>query len=120
MSEHIHHLRYELDVKAVETPLSAAKAEAEKNGNLGFCDTLIIGQTITYEDNAYSQIWHSFDGRNELKEVNPQDEFKFWLMMAKDLSRKLGLDAGRRSFADQVFNAFWAGLKDAEESGEEE
>ena len=118
MSEHIHHLRYELDIKAVETPRSQAEAEAQENRNLGFCDTLIVGQTITYENNSYSQLWHSFDGRNELNVMNPHDEFKFWLMMAKDLAGKPGLDTNRRAFAQYVFDAFWVALR-GEEGAEE-
>ncbi len=96
---HKYKTKYNLISKAGEF----TSEEIRKEG-IGGCDAFIIFSLIFPEDGSYSQTFFSFDGRNEGKKLNPNDLWKVWAIMTKNLiDQKKDLNSGKFFIAETTF-----------------
>jgi len=98
MSEHKYKLKYDLDTKVGEF----TKEELEKD-DAGGTDALILVSLLYPEDGSFSTYFTTYDGRNEGKNLEDIEIFKFWSMLSKRLSESNTLSVKKKEIASMAF-----------------
>lgn len=62
----------------------------------GACDAILIGSILLPEDGSYSQVTMGEFGKNG-RQFTTKDVFKFWAVLASQLSEDPDLDEGRKA-----------------------
>ena len=85
-------------------PEGRTKAQLEADPRpIGACDQVIIHSIILPEDGSRSELIVSMDGQTG-EDIDDNDMFKSWLMMAHQLSGSQTLSEGKRKFCEATFD----------------
>jgi hypothetical protein len=82
--------------------LGQAHLEKLKKEDVGATDAVIMISMAYPADGSFSMLPASLDGRTG-KEVDDNELFKVWTMLAKSLADSPTLGPGKKAFAAQVF-----------------
>ena len=94
--------RFSLAIGLNHHPGGLLKEKIEKK-NQAPCDAAIIISIHHGEDNSYGQALVSMDGKTG-QPLHPNDLFKAWVLMAKELTKYTGLDRSKVELCNTVFN----------------
>lgn len=80
---------------------------------IGACDAFIFASILYLEDGSYSLQYFSQDGRNNGKELNSNEIFKAWILLASNLMEKKDLPEWKRMLAEMTLDGFkkFSGIK---------
>lgn len=97
---HKYKIRYKLEPEVGE--FSADECGQAGGGT----DAYIFFSLIYPEDGSFSMNFFPKDGRNDGKELDDNEIFKVWSLLASRLARSETLDEGKKTFAEAVFDTF--------------
>jgi len=101
--------RYKLLYKLEEHPEGVSKADVP--AGMGACDAVLFCSLIYPEDGSFSLYLIGKDGRRtDGEDLDDNEWFKVWSMMAKRLGESKTLSEGKKLFAAKTFEAFRAVL----------
>jgi len=104
MSEHKYKMTYRID----KVELTAGEIPE----GWGACDATIIHSIIFPPDGSYSHFLTSLDGRTG-EEMDTNEFFKAWTMMAATLAKRDDLSPGKKMLASGVWEAVCNAMKSA-------
>lgn len=96
MSEHKYRLIYQITPK----PEGILKKDLPKD--VGACDSVVLISMLDHDDGSYSQVNVTLDGATE-KPITPNQLFKVWSLLTKELADDKDLEAGKRAFCNDIF-----------------
>lgn len=98
---HKYKLKYKLDMDAGEF----SKEDLTNDpSDVGGTDALILFSLLYPEDGSFSSLMITKDGRSgEVTELDDNEVFKVWSMLAHRLAESKTLSKNKKEFASQVF-----------------
>jgi hypothetical protein len=101
MSDHRYTLKYRLD--EVPEGFDVAEAKAAVEEGFGSCNAAILISVLNFPDGSSSRLIHSADGSTG-QQVDDDELFHAFALLASRLSQSSELDDGRKQFAALVFH----------------